>query len=42
MLILINNFGCVANCEADLDSNNFVTVADLTIFIELYGTICSE
>jgi HYR domain len=42
MLILINNFGCVANCVADLDGNNFVTVADLTIFIELYGTICAD
>lgn len=41
MLILISEFGCVANnCQTDLDNDEIVGVADLQIFNQLYSTIC--
>jgi hypothetical protein len=43
---LIDDGSCIieggSSCPGDLNNDNIVSVADLLIFINLYGTICVE
>ncbi len=41
LLELLGGFGCMANCEVDLDGDGMVTSADLLIFLTVFGTVCS-
>ncbi len=40
MIIIVNQFGCMAGCTADLNNDGAVGAADLTIFNGLYGIVC--
>lgn len=40
MIIIVNQFGCISGCTADLDGDGIVGASDLTLFNGLYGDIC--
>ncbi|MBX7050551.1 MAG: HYR domain-containing protein [Flavobacteriales bacterium] len=40
LIILINEFACLNNCQTDMNSDGLVTTTDLMIFVGLYGGIC--
>lgn len=40
VLLLLAEFGCYADCTADLDEDNVVSVSDLLFILSNYGAVC--
>ena len=40
MLFLLSDFGCVTDCNADVDLDNAVTIADLLQLLSAFGESC--
>lgn len=40
LTMLLGNYDCSSNCVADLDGDNAVTVNDLAVFLQAFGSTC--
>ena len=40
MLYLLSDFGCVTDCNADVDLDDAVTIADLLQLLSAFGEPC--
>lgn len=40
LLFLLGSFGCMQNCDTDLDGDDMVTSSDLLVFLTVFGTFC--
>ncbi len=42
LIILMADYGCTADCIADLDENGSVTASDVTLFLSMFGNDCTD
>ena len=40
VLIVLGEFGCPSNCNADVDGDDAVTVGDVLAILYLFGDMC--
>ena len=40
ILMLLSDFGCLANCEADVDLDDAVSISDLLTILSVFGGGC--
>ncbi len=40
LLFLLGSFGCMQDCDTDLDGDDMVTSSDLLVFLTVFGTFC--
>jgi hypothetical protein len=41
LLLLLSNFGCTANCSADLDGDGITATSDMLVFLAAFSDTCN-
>jgi hypothetical protein len=39
--LLLSNFGCTANCAADLDGDGITATSDMLVFLAAFSDTCN-